>query len=240
MVNVWPRGNGDGVKKHMGTFRVMKSKMLLAWFLVSVLWCSVIAFSAWPKVSILINNSFDIETAVPVPGAIIQTEIEDTPSLVVPAQPILPGSPALEAARQYYPSFTHKTDEVFSDHLWKLVTETFAKKNRQIHSTAKDNLVKYVSIGALPPIMVLVTGLLMRSVARKHPISQLPVSTRKTIVVSIIWVMMAAAIVLIFGDSLFYDEQEELLFIALPPIIFVIGSLLWRWAGKGEPNGENL
>ena len=207
-------------------------RLLITWGVLSVLWLGFLFNNNWHDFAPLFNESVVIKTELTEMRTFFSNKKVERPIWQrYPVRKLEPGSTDLKAARKDFPSFIENTDAEFSEHLWGLITET----RRILIATAKSRVWKIMGVWTIPSTAVLVLGFLVGWIVRKYPPSQLTPYTKKTMAVPIIWMMLAISGALILGEDFFYEEEEQqqlLLFILLPPVAFIVGAVLWRWASR--------
>jgi hypothetical protein len=153
-----------------------------------------------------------------------------------PGTRLKPGSSGLADARNYFPSFKDKSGVAFSNHLWGLVSEKINRERSHRKSKAERKLAQTISVGVALPTGTLVIGFALFWLMRRYPPSSLTKYLKRVIAILIIWVMGAGSSILIFGRTFIRGGEEQLLFIFLPPIVYIVAATLWKWANRGPAN----
>jgi len=165
----------------------------------------------------------------------------------LPNRKMEPGSAELLKVRSRFPSYRNASDEKFSEHLWVIVQKEALKdvqfQTRMIFGEweekakrAKAARIEGPVFALAPPLTILILGLAITSVVRRYQPSQLSPSVKKVVAVVITWLVGATSWVYIWAASeeedFSYALDMHLPLLFLPPIVFIIGITLWRWAKR--------
>ena len=172
------------------------------------------------------------------PGARNNTEIPCWVS--VDAFNPTPNRAALDKLRSLFPAMKEYSDRRFIINLSNRLKPLENTKRQEIKRESVENLVLASAMGFGGPLGVLMLGSIGAWGVRRYPPNQFPLEIKRAIAGSMIWVMASFTWVLIseeggdIEDAL--DGEYTLLYI-MPPIVFTIAAILWRWANTTSSKG---
>jgi hypothetical protein len=228
-------------------------RWLVIWAIASVLWIGFLILRSWADIAPAFSEIKITHVEVPTeivdrtagslhqdmspPGGKPSRETFDFPKyLNVPAdRKLSPDEALFKEARQMFPSFEGKSDQVLVDHVWQAAQRSAGQLADRQRDRAEGALIVAVLRSVLLPLVVLLASSVTVWLLHKFlP----PPYARKVIAVSVIWVMASIAWSAIQEDSLRYALADRYtLQHFLPPIVVVLAAVIWAWASRTPKDG---
>jgi hypothetical protein len=235
-----------GRSKHQGSHASINywkwSKRL--WFVLSIIWIAVLASEVWEVRDLIgattkkiVNVSIETE---------VNTEVDKTNPFLMGEYMDLPfkkpvrDSAVFKEARTRFPSKSALSDDDFSLFLWNKISEAAKYKRRWRQrdiDVANARLRGLLILGPVIPLLAFLLMLAVRWHLRKFPISQYSTYTKKVIAAVVTWELAAYAWIVMFNENGNFEyafENAYSTFYLLPPIVIVVGAVLWRWANRSQ------
>ena len=214
------------------------------WFVLSIIWIAVLAHEVWK------NRDSIGGTPKEVVSVLIRTEVDPEGNksgtfdfghrIRIQVKKPVPSSEIFKKYRTLFPSKDSLSDDEFSIFLWNIISEAANDSlewRQQKIDAANRGVVLAMVFGLAIPLIGFLLMLSVRWYLRKFPISQYSAYTKKVIAAVVTWELAAYAWIVMFNEyGRFEDafDDDYAAFYMLPPIVIVVGAVLWRWANRSQ------
>ena len=220
-----------------------RRRFIKIWTILFVIWLGAWGWDTWDRAGPYLwptEAQISIETERIDENGFLTYEPDGTPrksrvSVRVPDKKLSPGGNELTKLRAYFPTYSDRSDKEFSQYIWELTqTEKAEARIRRIE-TGERILVRNVVLVLLPAIVILLVGGSIIGLMRRYAPNGLSVFIKRVMVLAILWIICAITWVTEkqengdLEDA--FDEQYLVLYV-VPPIILIVGAVLWKWASR--------